>query len=128
MGQFGSRTWLGCHGRLLDKPAVPQDRQSAARHPEQDQVIVKHGVPDLRRSASLVGHDLPHRRLPLVVRIPLRSRAGLPYNEAHIPGAHNEREGDAQAGEAVLGGRSLTGRFVPQDEVTRTVSVSGLDT
>jgi hypothetical protein len=50
--------------------------------------------------------------LPVVARIPLLWRAGLRYNDTNIPGAQNEREGDARAGEVVLGGRSLTGRFV----------------
>jgi len=48
----------------------------------------------------------------LAVRIPLLSLASRPYNQDIIPGAQNEREGDAHAGEAVLGRRSLTGRFV----------------
>jgi hypothetical protein len=48
------------------------------------------------------------------MRLPLA--ADPAYNQRIIPGAQNEREGDAQAGEAVLGGRSLTGRVFFKDE------------
>jgi len=45
---------------------------------------------------SLVGHHLPSRRCRLAVRLRLLAQPGPAYNQDIIPGAQNEREGDAR--------------------------------